>query len=87
MFINLIRFQLKITNLNQFFNYNFYNESKANLLANLVCQVILKIQITQDFPGGTVVKNPPVNAGDTGSIPGLEDPTCLGAAKPVRHNY
>ena len=24
-----------------------------------------------DFPGGSVVKNPPVNAGDTGSIPGL----------------
>ena len=25
-----------------------------------------------DFPGGTVDKNPPANAGDTGSIPGLE---------------
>ena len=24
-----------------------------------------------DFPGGAVVKNPPVNAGDTGSSPGL----------------
>ena len=24
----------------------------------------------QDFPGGAVVKNPPANAGDTGSIPG-----------------
>ena len=23
-----------------------------------------------DFPGGPVVKNPPVNVGDTGSIPG-----------------
>ena len=23
-----------------------------------------------DFPGGPVVKNPPYNAGDTGSIPG-----------------
>ena len=22
------------------------------------------------FPGGSVIKNPPVNAGDTGSIPG-----------------
>ena len=22
-----------------------------------------------DFPGGAVVKNPPANAGDTGSIP------------------
>ena len=24
------------------------------------------------FPGGTVVKNPPANAGNTGSNPGLE---------------
>ena len=24
-----------------------------------------------DFPGGAVVKNPPANAGDTGSSPGL----------------
>ena len=41
----------------------------------------------QGFPGGAVVKNPPANAGDTGSIPGWEDPTCRGATKPVRHNY
>ena len=27
--------------------------------------------IKGDFPGGTVVKNLPFNAGDTGSIPGL----------------
>ena len=26
---------------------------------------------SQDFPGGAVVKNPPANAGNTGSIPGL----------------
>ena len=26
----------------------------------------------EGFPGGLVVKNPPVNAGDTGSIPALE---------------
>ena len=25
----------------------------------------------EDFPGSPVVKNPPANAGDTGSIPGL----------------
>ena len=25
----------------------------------------------EDFPGGPVVKNPPANAGDMGSIPGL----------------
>ena len=32
-----------------------------------------------DFPGGAVVKNPPANAGDTGSSPAPEDPTCRGA--------
>ena len=26
--------------------------------------------IIWDFPGGTVAKNPPANAGDTGLIPG-----------------
>ena len=31
----------------------------------------LKNKGYQDFPGGAVVKNPPANAGDAGSIPGL----------------
>ena len=30
----------------------------------------IKIKSFWDFPGGTVVKNPPANAGDTGSSPG-----------------
>ena len=38
------------------------------------------------FPGGPVVKNPPCNARDTGLIPGLEDPMCRRATKPVHHN-
>ena len=38
----------------------------------------------RDFPGGTVVRNPPANAGDMGSI--REDPTCRGATKQVHHN-
>ena len=32
-------------------------------------KIIVKKEI-RDFPGGTVVKNPPTNAGDTGSSPG-----------------
>ena len=31
---------------------------------------LLQEIIGRDFPGGTVVKNPPANAGDTGSSPG-----------------
>ena len=32
------------------------------------------ISFFRGFPGGTVVKNLPANAGDSGSIPGSEDP-------------
>ena len=42
---------------------------------------------SEGFPGGAVVKNPPVNAGDTGSSPGQEDSTCHRATKPMHHNY
>ena len=31
----------------------------------------------RDFPGGTVVKNPPANAGDTGLIPSPGRPHML----------
>ena len=40
-----------------------------------------------DFPSGTAKKNLPANAGNTGLIAGLEDPTCLRATKPMCHNY
>ena len=40
-----------------------------------------------DFPGNTAIKNPPANAGDIGSIPGLKDSTrCCKATKSM-HNY
>ena len=35
-------------------------------------KIILKNTIAPDFPGGTVVKNLPANAGDTGLSPGPE---------------
>ena len=40
----------------------------------------LKYQREKDFPGGTVGKNPPPNAGDKGLTPGLR---CRGAAEPL----
>ena len=39
------------------------------------------------FPGGSVLKNPSVNAEDTGSTPDPGDLTSCWAAKPVCHNY
>ena len=38
--------------------------------------MILNKQLEQGFPGGSVVENLPAKAGDSGSIPGLEDLTC-----------
>ena len=34
------------------------------------CKIVHTKKIVQGFPGGTVVKNLPANAGDTGSSPG-----------------
>ena len=39
--------------------------------------------INQGFPGGSVVKNPHANAGDTCLILDQEDSTCHGATKPA----
>ena len=39
------------------------------------------------FPGDSVVKNPPANAGDMGLTPGLGNLKCRGATKPVIHHY
>ena len=34
------------------------------------CSIFIIIDPDRDFPGGTVVKNPPANAGNMGSSPG-----------------
>ena len=44
-----------------YLRYSSYPQQAYNLFAEI------KIW---DFPGGTVVRNPPAIAGDTGSIPG-----------------
>ena len=43
--------------------------------------------LIQNFPGGTVDKNPPTNAGDIDSILGLEDSKRHRATKHMYHNY
>ena len=39
-------------------------------LADITLDYKLDFKIGRGFPGGAVVKNPPANAGDTGSCPG-----------------
>ena len=47
---------------------------KKNALGSLPEKTVLSVLIKNSvlgFPGGAVVENPPANAGDTGSSPGL----------------
>ena len=53
------------------------------------------MQIPGDVPGGPVVKNPPCNTGDMGSIPGWgtkipqatgQHGLCVATIEPTRHN-
>ena len=54
--------------------YNLEKEEQSWRYHAPWLQTILQSYSNQNsmvgFPGGTVVKNPPANAGDTGSIPG-----------------
>ena len=51
------------------------------------CQRGFKMLLSWGFPGGSVVKNLPANAGSVSSSLIWEDPVCRGAAMPVSHNY
>ena len=52
-----------------------------------VCQELYNLSVLTGFPGGSVAKNVPAIAGDTGSSLIWEYLTCWGATKPMRHNY
>ena len=38
------------------------------------------------FPNGSVVKNPPANAGDTGSVPGWGRSAAVGNSNPLKYS-
>ena len=51
-----------------------------------IVHTAIKSVAVNDFPHGAVDRNPPANAGDTGSIPGLGRFHMQIATKPVHHN-
>ena len=54
-----------------------------NTLLSLLKEVQSYFFKNGDFPGGSVAKNPPANAGDTGLIPGLgRFPRAVGQLSP-----
>ena len=50
-------------------NLNFFIYKMGYIIASCFLE-LFKVYSIGDFPGGAVVKNPPANAGDTGSSPG-----------------
>ena len=46
----------------------------------------LYVSVLWDFPGGSVVKNPPANSGDTGSIPGSGRTPAGGHGNPLQYS-
>ena len=44
---------------------------KKMAIGTYISIITLNVNELRDFPGGAVVKNPPANAGDVGSSPGL----------------
>ena len=64
-------------------SYIYSEEICHNFLANFYPSIL-----NIGFPGGSVVKNPPANAGDTideGSIPGLGRPPGTGNGNPLQY--
>ena len=46
----------------------------------------VELPVIMGFPGGSVVKNPPSNAGDVGSIPGSERSLGEGSGNPLQYS-
>ena len=49
----------------------FFLVVRVKVMGRLVMTQTRVKNFWRDFPGDLVVKNPPANAGDTGSIPGI----------------
>ena len=59
--------------------------SKWNHLLVNKKKISISNSLYWDFPGGPVVKNPPSNAGDTGSIPGWGTISIVGRGTKIPH--
>ena len=52
------------------FSFLLGKDLRIELVGHMARKCLNLKESAKGFPGGAVVKNPPANAGDTGSIPG-----------------
>ena len=77
--------ELLLINYLVILRYSLFRKSRQMLFSPLLYLLLWKKK--WDFPCGTVVKNPPANAGARIRSLVREDPICCRAAKPMSHNY
>ena len=55
------------------FHYIYHSMICFNFIGDtiVIASCFVFLRKVGDFPGGALVRNPPANAGDTGSCPGL----------------
>ena len=46
-----------------------------------------EVNLYSGFPGGSVIKNPPANAGNVGSVPGLGRSSGEENGNPLQYSY
>ena len=55
-------------------------------LFSFLGSILRIVAASHGFPGGSVVKNPPANAGDSNSIPGSGRSLGVGNGNPLQHS-
>ena len=55
-------------------------------LSVIVCAFLMSLWTLRSFPGGALVKNPPANTGDVGSIPGSKRSPVGGNGNPLQYS-
>ena len=56
------------------------------MVLSSITRTLFFTMVKMGFQIGSVIKNPPANAGDTGSTPGQEDPPGGGNDKPLQYS-
>ena len=87
MFIPFITWVLYFLDWPHLFHLDAILSAIVLLISFLDCSLLSSRNITRDFPGGPVVRNPPAKQVTRVRFLVWEDPTCHGATKPMGHNY